>query len=46
METSDIPAIEISPLEGGDVVILASDMDTSSSDADGTHNTGMEMETD
>jgi len=45
IETGNIPAIEVSPLEDGDVG-LASDMEIGSSNADAGHDAGVQMETD
>ena len=46
METGNIPAIKVSPLEDGDVGTPASNMEIGSSDADAGHNAGVQMETD
>jgi len=45
IETGNIPAIEVSPPEDGDVG-PASDMEIGSSDADAGHDAGVQMETD
>jgi len=46
METGNIPAIEVSPPEDGDVGTLASDMEIGSSNANGGHDAGVQMQTD
>jgi len=46
METSNIPAIEVSLPEDGDVGMPASDMEIGSSNADGRHDAGVQMQTD
>ena len=46
METGNIPAIKVSPLEDGDVGTLASNMEIGSSDADGGHDASVQMQTD
>jgi len=45
-ETGNIPAIEVSPPEDGDVGIPASDMEIGSSNADGGHDAGVQMQMD
>jgi len=46
IETGNIPVIEVSPPEDGDVGTPASDMEIGSSDADAGHDAGVQMETD
>jgi len=46
IETSNIPAIEVSLPEDGDVGMPASDMEIGSSDADAGHDASVQMETD
>jgi len=46
IETSNILAIKVSLPEDGDVGMPASDMEIGSSNADGRHDAGVQMETD
>ena len=46
MVAGNIPAIEVSPPEDGDLGTPASDMEIGSSNADGGHDAGLQMETD